>query len=195
MVLFRAAYGGIALTACALVIALSPASNVAAASGRPSSTPDVTILFGRAVKLIRATSRPTYARAVVYEADGTTRGGRGTKSASGIVNWRFVFDNYPSHSRYASATLSYGPPPRKFGKVKGYRSPFLEDRVISKAPRMTLRQAVTGLQRAGYRRAFVNVTLRYPLAPTISKPLYIFGFANAQYVAVNTVTGKVTRIL
>ena len=191
---WRTSYAGFGLIGCMLTLAILPASNVAAAPGRAASPPDVTALFGRALKLIRATKPPTYARAVVYEVDEVTRARRGTKSASGIVKWRFVFDNYPSRSRFASATVSYGPPPKKFGKVTGYRAPFLEDRVISKAPRMTLRQAVTRLQRAGYRKAFFNVTLRNPLGPRTTKPLYIFGFANGSYVAVNTVTKKVAPI-
>ena len=41
---------------------------------------------------------------------------------------------------------------------------------------------------------FFNVTLRDPLGPTASKPLYIFGFANGEFVAVNTVTDKVAPL-
>ena len=59
---------------------------------------------------------------------------------------------------------------------------------------MTLSQAVARLRQAGYRKPFFNVTLRNPLGPKASNPLYIFGFANGEFVAVNTVTKKVARI-
>ena len=39
---------------------------------------------------------------------GTTAGGHYTNSASGITRWRFAFDNYPSKSKYASATIVSG---------------------------------------------------------------------------------------
>ena len=102
------------------------------------------------------------------------------KDASGVVGWRLVFDNQSSHSRFASATVAYGPAPKAFGKVNGNPSPFLEDVVIAKAPRMTLSRAVTLLRRARYSMPFFNVTLRNPLGPKASKPLYIFGFANGE---------------
>lgn len=183
----------VAVAAVALCVAV--ASPGVALARRPSSTvPDVTVLFKRAVRIVRATNRPRFARAVVLEADGVTRGGRPTRSASGIVRWRFIFDNQPSHSRFRSATIFYGPPPRRFGRIRGYRSPFLEDRVIPKAPRMTLRQAVARLQRAGYRRAFFNVTLRDPLGPGVRHALYIFGFGSGRYVGVDTVTRRVAPL-
>ena len=188
------------LTAVTGVLAVAPASDVLAAS-RP--IPDVTVLFGRAVNKVRNTKKPTFARAVVLEADGLTRGskcnplgcggGRAVSTAAGIVGWRFVFDNQPSRTRFRSATLFYGPAPKGFGPVKGFLSPFVEDVIITKAPNMTLPRAVTLLRRAGYRRSFFNVTLRNPLGPkTSSHALYIFGFANG-FVDVDTVTGRVYR--
>jgi len=65
------------------------------ASSKPAAQgiPDVTVLFGRAVKLIRNTKPPTYKRAIVFEADGFTAGNRAVKTAAGIVRWRFVFQN------------------------------------------------------------------------------------------------------
>jgi hypothetical protein len=137
------------LLATLLVSASLGATGSAAAPSRTATIPDVTVLFGRAVQIIRATSRPTFARAVVYEADGSTRGGRVVNSATAIVRWRFVFDNTASRSRFASATLFYGPPPARFGKVTGVVPPFLQDLDIPRAPKMTLGQAVTLLQKAG----------------------------------------------
>lgn len=160
-----------------------------AAAARPrSSLPDITVLFSRAVKHVR--SKRTFDKAIVYEADGTTRKG-GTTSASGIVRWQFVFDNYASHSRFASATISYGPPPKRFGPLQGNTQPFLEDVQITKAPQMTLAEAVKLLHKAGYGARFFTVTLRDPLGPRPTGPLYIFGFRH-RYVAVNIHTKKVS---
>ena len=172
-----------------------------AAPSLAAAAPDVTVLFGRAVNTIRATNRPKFAKAVVFEADGITRGGRctpmgctggsGTTSAAGFVSWRFVFDNGASRSRFQSATLTYGPPPKAFGPVRGFTDAFTEDVDIPRAPKLTLSQAVALLRRAGHRAPFYNVALRNPLGPRRGNPLYIFGFAYYQYVAVDTVTKKV----
>lgn len=126
----------------------------------------------------------------MYEADGAARKS-GTTSASGIVRWQFVFDNYASHSRFKSATISYGPAPKRFGPVKGITQPFLEDVQIPRAPRMTLLEAVKLLHKAGYGARFFTVTLRDPLGPEPTPPLYIFGFRH-RYVAVNTRTKQVS---
>jgi hypothetical protein len=162
------------------------------AEAKPQSTiPDVTKLFGRAVQIVHATSRPSYARAIVLEADGYTRGGKKVTTAAGIVKWRFVFDNQLSTSRFRSATIYYGAPPAKFGKVRGYRSPFVEDVRIPKAPKMSLAEAVARLKAAGFTKGFFNVTLRNPLGPKRLNPLYIFTVSAGEYVAVDTVTKKV----
>ncbi len=184
------------------VLAVGPVSGVLAAGQASRAIPDVTVLFGRAVAKIRNTDRPTFARAVVLEADGLTRGskcnplgcggGRAVSSAAGIIGWRFVFDNQPSRTRFRSATLFYGPSPKRFGPVRGFRAPFVEDVIIRKAPRMTLTRAVMLLRRAGYRKPFFTVTLRNPLGPRKSNPSYIFGFANG-FAYVDTVTGRVHR--
>jgi hypothetical protein len=170
-----------------LTSALMPVSSAAASS---KTIPDVKVLFPRAVKIVRAADPPTFSNAVMLEAEGTT-GGLPTTSASGIDRWRFVFDNQPSGPPFRSAFISYGPPPLAFGPVIGNPSPFLEDREIPKAPAMTLKQAVRRLQDAGFTNAFLNVTLRSPLAQITFNPLYIFGFANSQFVAVDTVTKQV----
>jgi hypothetical protein len=183
------------------VAGTSLAAHSNASANKASAVPDVTVLFGRAVKTIQNTRRPTFARAVVLEADGITRGGRctpggcsggrGTMSASGFVSWRFVFNNQLSRSRFKSATLTYGPPPKAFGPVRGFVAPFTEDVNIPRAPRMTLGQAVTLLRRAGQRGQLFNVTLRNPLGPSKSNPLYIFGVAGNNHFAVDTVTKRV----
>jgi hypothetical protein len=152
--------------------------------------PDVTTLIGPATTRVRATDRPQFRRDVLYEADGSTRAGKPVSSAAGVVEWKFVFAGTPG-SKYASAFVTYGPAPKRFGKVVGGKQPFLEDVPIPKAPTMTLAQALARVRSAGYRRGFSGVTLRDPLGPKKSNPLYIFTFA-ASYVAVNTVTGKVS---
>jgi hypothetical protein len=161
-----------------------------AASGSASPLPDVTALIGPATKRGRATAKPQFERDVLYEADGATRGGKPVSSVAGIVSRRFVFDGTPG-SKYASATLTYGPEPKRFGRVVGVKQPFLEDVPIPRAPTMTLAQALARVRKAGYRRGFSAVTLRNPLGPTKSNPLYIFT-VGSKYVAVNTVTRKVS---
>jgi hypothetical protein len=153
----------------------------------------VTVLFGRALRKVRATHRPRFANARVFEADGSTANRRPTSSASGINRWRFVFDNTASHSKYLSATLTYRG--GRFGKVTAIRQPFLEDVVIAKAPKMTLATAVKRLRGAGYKRPFRFVTLRRPLGPRNVNALYLFGLSNGADVAVDTVTGRVSKVL
>ena len=78
-----------------------------------------------------------------------------------------------------------------FGKVVGVKSPFLEDVKIPRAPKMTVAQALARVRKAGYRKGFSGVTLRNPLGPKQSNPLYIFTIA-PKFIAVDTVTGKVS---
>src|SRR5947209_1586449 len=91
-----------------LVLAATATSGAAmpASGGAARGIPDVTALFKRAVTIVRGTRTPTFAKAVVLEADGMTRGGtctpagcsggRGVTSAAGVVAWRFVFNNQAS---------------------------------------------------------------------------------------------------
>jgi hypothetical protein len=160
------------------------------AAGSAKPMPDVTTLIAPATTRVRATDKPQFKRDVLFEADGSTRGGKPVSSAAGVISWRFVFQGTPG-SKFASATLSYGPAPKKFGKVVGVKQPFLEDVPIPRAPTMTLAQAVVRLRKAGYRQGFNGVTLRNPLGPTRSNPLYIFS-VSSKFVAVDTVTGKVS---
>jgi hypothetical protein len=183
------AAGGSAIAAAAPA---SAAPRVAPAAAKPAA-PDVTVLFGRALARTHATRTPRFARARIYEADGATARGTSTRSASGITRWRFVFDNFPSHSRFASATLTWSRT-RGFGDVNGIKSPFLEDMVIPKPPKMTLAAAVARLRGAGVRTPFVSVTLRRPVGPTKVHTLYLFGLSSGRYVSVDTVTGKVRRV-
>ena len=101
------------------------------------------------------------------------------------MRWQFVMRN--GGRRFASVTVSYGPPPKRFGRVIGHLSPFLEDVVIPRAPKMTLTRAVSVLRRAGHRKPFFNVTLRNPLGPKRGNPLYIFGYPGRDFIAVDTV--------
>ncbi len=154
----------LALTACAVAVGVF-ALPAGADYGGP--LPKFHNLFRHAVKKVRA--KPKFARAVMLEVDGTTAG-QPVKHARGIVKVRFVFNNQ-------------GTP----------HSPFVEDRQIPHAPRMTLKNAVTLLRKAGYDARFSNVTLRKPLEKHKTHPLYIFGLGKKSqtYVAVDTVTGKV----
>jgi hypothetical protein len=176
------------LTAAAVSAGGAALASTAQAASRPN--PDVTKLFARALTKVHGTRAPLFAQAKVYEADGTTSDGSATTTARGIVRWRFAFDNYPSKSKYASALVAWSSA-RGFGPVRGYRSPFTEDLVIAKAPKMTLAAAVARLRAVKIRRSFKTVTLRRPLGPHKTNTLYFFGLNNGRNVSVDTVTGKV----
>jgi hypothetical protein len=182
---------------------LGVAPGAALAAGETSSTsqharadatmPDVTALFGQAVSRVHRKNPPRFSRAKILEADGTTRKNRPVKYASGITSWRFVLDNQASKSKYQSVTLTYGPAPAKFGPIVGHTEPFMEDVVIPKAPKMTVKTALALLRKAGHYRNFTDVTLRNPLGPDHGHPLYIFTMKNGSYYGVDTVTGKVNN--
>jgi hypothetical protein len=182
--------GGGSAVAAGSAGATSPGAQLRLARAAKTA-PDVTVLFGRAVAKTRATRKPLFAKAVVYEADGSTANGKPTSSARGINTWRFVFDNYASHSRFESATITYAS--GRFGKVTGIMSPFVEDVQIAKAPKMTLTTAVKRLRGAGYKGSFRFVTLRRPLGPKKINTLYLFTLTNGHNIAVDTVTGKVSN--
>ena len=150
-------------------------------------------LLRRARDVVR--SRATFRRAILLEADGTTVGGRRVFTASGITQWRFVYDNQetsgsPFDSVFIRANRG------ALGSPVGVTAPFLEDRRMA-IPAMSLRCAVRLLRRARYLGGFFNVTLRYPLGPGFTEPLYIFGFgqsARTEFVSVGTRTGRVRPI-
>jgi hypothetical protein len=145
-------------------------------------------LIAQATKMVRA--KAGFSKAVLLEADGTPKAGKVVKTADGIVNWRFVYNNQGTPNfKFASAALFYKN--GKFGRFAPNKGPFLEDRQIAPVPKMTLAQAITKLRAAGHRAAFANVTLRYPLGPGFHATLYIFGFNGNKYWSVGTKTGKV----
>ena len=55
--------------------------------------PDVQKLFRSAVAQVRAADHGVFAKAVVFEADGSTRGGGLVTARPGSLSWRFVLDN------------------------------------------------------------------------------------------------------
>jgi hypothetical protein len=175
------------VAAASLAVTASPSPAVDHSGAR-----DVTALFDAALAKVRAD--PDFSKAVMLEADGGPAGNRAVKSASKIVRWRFVLDNQRTHgSPFASATISY----RRssgFGSVIGNPSPFLDDVRIKESPRMTLKRAVSLLEGAGFNDGFFNVTLRDPLGPQQTPPLYIFGLAGNDFVGVNTQTGRVAPL-
>lgn len=177
----------IAAALCVVVAAAVTGSALAASA----ATPDVTVLLRRATTLVH--SKAQFKKAVLLEADGTTGSGKKVTKATGIVNWRFVFNNQGTQgSKYASLFIKVRS--GKLGKITGNRGPFLEDQMIYTVPKMTLTQAVLKLRRAGYRSGFYNVTLRKPLFPGVTEASYFFGFgsqAKHPFVRVGTRTGKV----
>jgi hypothetical protein len=126
------------------------------------------------------------------EADGSPSSGAAT-TAAGVDRWRFVFDNQRTPgSRFRSAILKYRR--GRFGRVKGIRPAFLEDNRLSPLPDMTLDDAVARLRDAGFEDPFSTVTLRFPVGPSFSEPLYIFGFGDGSFVGVGTKTGAVAPL-
>ena len=172
-----------------LIAALMPVSSAAAAR---KTIPDVKVLFHRAVKIVRATDPPTFSNAVMLEAEGDDR----WRTHHVCIRHRplAVRVRQPAVLPAISLQRVYlldGPPPLAFGPVIGNPSIFVEDHLIPKAPAMTLKQAVKRLQEAGFTTAFLNVTLRNPVAQITLNPLYIFGLENNAFVAVDTVTKQV----
>jgi len=155
-----------------------------------TSAKDVSKLFDTALAKVR--SNPDFADAVMYEADGSPAGNKPVDGAAQITNWRFVLQNPTQGSEFASVTIDWTRG-EGFSKPNGVREPFLEDVVIKKAPKMTLREAIDRLADTGTHE-FLNVTLRRPLGPERTPPLYIFGVDNGQFIAVNTKTGDVEPI-
>ena len=171
-----------ALAALVLVAAL--------AAPAATSAKDVTKLFDRAGVLVRG--NPDFASAVMLEAQGTPSRNGSVDGAAQITNWTFVLDNQRTQgSDFASVTIDWERG-EGFAKPDGNPSPFLEDLAIKKAPKMTLRRAIELLGDAGTHE-FRNVTLRRPLGPERTPPLYIFGTDDG-FIAVNTKTGDVEPI-
>ena len=152
-----------------------------------TSAKDVTKLFDRAGVLVRG--NPDFEDAVVLEAQGSPSGNRPVDGPAQVTNWTFVFDNQRTDgSDFASVKIDWEKG-EGWSKPDDNPSPFLEDVPIRRAPKMTLRRAVELLADAGTHE-FRNVTLRRPLGPERTPPLYIFGVENG-FIAVNTKTGDV----
>ena len=106
------------LVAAVAAVAVVPAASVSAAGAARKPIPESPVLFPRAVAKVRATDRPTFAGAQMFEADGMTPGGRCTpvrmfgwapvRTAAGIVGWRFVF-GARTPVRKRNAVLRAGP--------------------------------------------------------------------------------------
>ena len=161
-----------------------------AVHGATTPSPDVTTLIKQATAKIR--KHPQFKKAVLLEADGRPKSGRVT-NAAGITRWRIVFQNQTTKgSKYRSAYVNVQN--GRIGKPVGVKEAFVEDRNINVVPKMTLATAVSKLRKAGHKRAFGAVTLRYPFGPGFHEPLYIFGFGSGEYWSVGTRTGKVKPI-
>jgi hypothetical protein len=179
------------LACLAVTLAIVPLGGAATASAPRAA--DVTKLFPKAVKKVRAARHGAFSEAVMLEADGLPDGTAPVADASGITNWRFILDNEKTKgSKFFSVYVDYTAEDG-FGKVKGVEEPFVEDWRIKEAPRMTLAEAVSLMRDAGYTDPFANVTLRRPiLQEGKTPPLYIFGFDGNTYVAVDTKSGAVS---
>jgi len=174
-----------------LAILLGDAIAGRAADAASKTVPSVQALFRRAGRIVRG--RVQFTRARPLEADGWASSGSATTAAE-IDRWRFVFDNQgTSGSRFASAVIKYGK--SGFETVTGVRPAFLEDNRLRPLPRMTLEDAVARLRDAGFQSPFSAVTLRFPLGPSSSEPLFIFGFADGSSIGVGTRTGTVAPLI
>ena len=155
-----------------------------------TSAKDVSKLFGRAGVLVRG--NPDFAKAVILEAQGTPSRNGPVDGAAQLTDWTFVFDNQRTQgSDFASVTIDWERG-EGWSRPDGNPSPFLEDLPIRRAPKMTLRRAIKLLGNTGTHE-FRNVTLRRPLGPERTAPLYIFGVDDG-FIAVNTKTGDVEPI-
>lgn len=175
-----------------LAVTVTALAGATAASAGPASNPDVTILIGRATKVLH--SQTIFKKAVLLEADGLpAKKNAKVTTAAGITKWRFVFNNQATPNFKFASVVIYAAN-GKLGKPAGVGQAFDEDRQITSIPKMTLAKAVAKLRAAGYKKSFAGVSLVWMLAPGNKEPLYIFGFglsAKPQSVGVGTKTGKV----
>lgn len=183
------------VSSIALAVAIVPAVAFGSTSGLiGSKKPDVTVLIGKATKMVRA--KAGFSRAVLLEADGTPSKSGKVNMASAITKWRFVFNNQGTPKfKFRSAFVNYSN--GHFGNIVAKKAPFVEDRNISPTPKMTLATAVSKLKAAGFKAGFYGVTLRYPLGPGFNQTLYIFTMgsqAPQPYIGVGTKSGKVKPI-
>jgi hypothetical protein len=185
-------YAIAALSGFLAIVLAAPEPTTAATRSRRN--PGVIVLFAQARRLVRKNRQ--LLRAIPLEAEGTPSRGEATTAAD-VNRWRFVFDNQSTpRSSFRSAFITYRN--HRFGRPTAVRAPFLEDRRLRVLPKMILRTAIAKLRAAGYQDPFFAVTLRFPLAPAFTEPLYIFGFdtgAGPSFVGVGTRTGSVAPIL
>jgi len=128
-----------------------------------------------------------YPHAKLYEADG--KASAPTTDPAKIDQLRVVFQN-SGNSTVIITETSYG----EFGAPVEIPHPWAEDVVIAWPVKMDLAKANELKEAAGFKNPYNNVTLRNPLGPVRSNPLFIFGTAPPNpYVFVDTVTGKVTQ--
>src|SRR5690348_3096886 len=121
------AIAAVSLAAAALAI---PAGATAGAPAKAAAAiPDLTTLLPEALKIVHKVH--TLREAVLYEAEGVSRNNATFNTAAGVVGWHFIYLNQTPNSNYASATLDYGPAPKRFGKAVPVRQPFLEDQPIT----------------------------------------------------------------
>ena len=138
-------------------------------------------------------SRAIYRKAVFLEAAGSPAKGRHpVTTASQIAKWHFVFDNQKSGNKYKSVSINVIR--SLLGAPKGSTTAFLQDQPINTIPKMTLTRAVHLLNGAGWTKGFYAVTLRKPDYPGVKNAEYIFAMVGAKIVAVDAVTGKVSKI-
>ncbi len=148
------------LACVAIALAIAPLGGATTAP-EPRAA-DVTKLFPKAVKKVRAARHGAFKEAVMLEADGLPDGAAPVSEASGITNWRFILDNQKTKgSKFFSVYVDYTAEDG-FGKVKGVKEPFVEDWRIKEAPPMTLAEAVSLTAR---RRLHRPVRKRHPAAP------------------------------
>ena len=157
-------------------------------------TPSVQSLFRRAGHIVRG--RVLFTGASPLEADGEPSAGS-AMTAGEVDRWRFVFDNQRTRGSRFRTRRPQVRQGRGSVASRGVLPAFLEDNRLSPLPRMTLEAAIVRLRGAGYQQPFSSVTLRFPLGPSFSEPLYIFGFdtgGGAPFVGVGTNTGDVAPL-
>jgi hypothetical protein len=175
-----------------LAILLGEAVLGRSADAASKTVPSVQALFRRAGSIVR--NRVQFLGASPLEAKGVPSSGTATTAAD-VDRWRFVFDNQrTAGSRFRTAIVRYRR--GRFGPVNGRRPAFsLDDNRLSPLPEMSLDDAVAHLRDAGFGSSFTSVTLRFPLGPPSSEPLYIFGFADGSSIGVGTKTGTVAPVV
>lgn len=190
--------------AVASVLAGGTAVAIPAAAAEPVRTPtarqqparpvekDVNFTTGKDFsfnRLARSAERRVHRRfpkAVLLEAFGTSPTGR-TGNFRKIKRWRFVFRVKDGSAVVHSTRWN------RFGKVHHIPSPYLGNQDLRLPLRTELSTATRLLKRAGH-RTFVNVTVRYPVAPDFTEPYYIFELPSGAFMRVGSKTRRVRPI-